>query len=562
MAAASFQSARRPPFSFSFPSHGPMQSYALTVDKFLDHAAKWSGEREVVTGDRGRVANRIGYGELRERSNRLSGALLTLGFAPGERIGTLAWNTLHHFELYYAAMGAGLVCHTLNPRLTPAHLAAMINEAEDRILAVASSLTGQLREILPLCPGIEHLIVLDALTEPPQPFAAPGVVVWDYEALLARHGAPVPWGGFDENVPAGLCYTSGTTGAPKGVVYTHRSNYLHTLRALQADAFALKGSDVLLAAVPMFHANGWGLPFAAPAVGARLVLPGRHTDGASLARLMRDEGVTLAVGVPTVWVGLIDHLDSEGGELPDLERIIIGGSSCPEALIRRMEERLGAQVQTSWGMTELSPVGTIAPPGPGAETPLGETRPSGRPPMGLDLKLTDAEGATLPEQRGVVGHLKVRGHSVVERYYLAGEDSIDAEGFFDTGDLASLDETGALTLCGRSKDLIKSGGEWINPAEIEEIVGCHPTVGQVVVIGRADLKWGERPVLIVEPRRGQAIDPQALLRALRGKVADWWLPDEVVQVGSMPLAATGKIDRNRLRAAYLNGKLATEGVNL
>jgi acyl-CoA synthetase (AMP-forming)/AMP-acid ligase II len=525
-----------------------MQSYVLTVDKFLDHAAKWSGEREIVTGDGGRTAGRIGYAELRARSNRFSGALAALGMRLGDRIGTLAWNTQHHLEIYYAAMGAGLVCHTLNPRLTAAHLATMINEAEDRVLAAASNLAALVVQLLPLCPGIEHVILLDD-NGASLGGGAHKVKVWAYEALLNAHGAPAVWGDFDEEAPAGLCYTSGTTGRPKGVLYTHRSNYLHTLRQLQADAFGLKGSDVLMLAVPMFHANGWGLPFAAAGVGAKLVLPGRQTDGASLAMLMRDERVTVAAGVQTVWLGLLDHLDATGGELPDLERIAIGGSSCPDALIKRMEERLGARVQTSWGMTELSPVGTVSPP----DKP---SRASGRPPMGLDLKLTNADGVTLPKQRGVVGHLKVKGPSVVGRYFKAETDALDAEGYFDTGDLASIDEAGNLTICGRSKDLIKSGGEWINPAEIEDIVGRDPAVGQVAVIGRSDAKWGERPVLIVEARQGKALDAKALLKSLRGKVADWWLPDQIVQIGAMPLAATGKIDKNQLRADYADGKFA------
>lgn len=527
-----------------------MQSYALTIDKFLDHAAKWFGEREVVTAGATGV-ERIGYRALRERSNRLSGALAALGVSQGQRIATLAWNTQHHLEVYYAAMGAGLVCHTLNPRLTPAHLSAMINEAEDAVLAIAANLTPVLGALLPLCPVIRHVVVMDEAPAGAVP-EAEGVAVWDLEALIETHGRPTVWGAFEEETPAGLCYTSGTTGAPKGVLYTHRSNYLHTLRALQADAIALTGSDSLLVAVPMFHANGWGLPFAAPAVGAKLVLPGRQADGASLARLMREEGVTVAAGVQTVWLGVLDHLDAVGGDLPALERIIIGGSSCPDALIRRMEDRLGCRVQTSWGMTELSPVGTIAPP----NAPATATRASGRPPMGLDLKLTDANGMTLPEQRGAVGHLKVKGASVVDRYFKAETSALDAEGYFDTGDLARIDEDGALTIAGRSKDLIKSGGEWINPAEIEDIVGRDPAVGQVAVIGRSDPKWGERPILIVSPRLGQSIDAQSLIGALRGKVADWWLPDQVVEIDAMPLAATGKIDKNRLRADYTNGDVA------
>jgi 3-(methylthio)propionyl---CoA ligase len=530
-----------------------MQPYGLTIDKFLDHAAKWFGDREIIEADAGRVVRRFTYAELRARSNRLSGALLALGLEFGDRVGTLAWNTRHHLETYYAAMGAGLICHTLNPRLTPAHLATMINEAGNRVLAVSADLLPLLREIAPQCPTIEHVVVLDALPPDTQPLGSHPARIWGHEALLAEKGALCVWGASDENAPAGLCYTSGTTGSPKGVIYTHRSNYLHTLRALQADAMAITSRDVVLVAVPMFHANGWGLPFAGPAAGAKLVLPGRTLDGASLAALIRDEGVTLAVGVQTLWLGLADHLDLAGGTLPSLERVLIGGSSCPDALLRRLEERLGCKVQTSWGMTELSPTGTVAP-----THALNDSRASGRPPIGLDLKLTDAAGNTLDPQRGILGHLKVKGQSVIDRYYRADEDALDAEGYFDTGDLAMLDATGNLTICGRAKDLIKSGGEWINPTEIETIIGTHPAVRHVAVIARADSRWGERPVLIVETDEAQ--DPGALIGLLRGKVADFWIPGEVAEIAAMPLAASGKIDKQRLRADYAEGRFAVKKV--
>ncbi|HWK36598.1 AMP-binding protein [Sphingomonas sp.] len=523
-----------------------MQSYDLTVDKFLDHAARWAGEREVVTARTGAPSLRIGYAGLRERANRASGALLALGIRPGDRIATLAWNTQHHFELYYAAMGIGVVCHTLNPRLTADQLAVMINEAADRILAAPANLAPLVADVLPLCPTLEHLLWIDDDAPPPGTAA---VDAWEFEHLLATMGRETRWGAFAETAPAGLCYTSGTTGPPKGVLYTHRSNYLHTLRALQADAFAITASDALLIAVPMFHANGWGLPFAAPAVGAKVVLPGRHADGASLARLMRDEGVTVAVGVQTVWLGVVEHLERTGTTLPDLQRIVVGGSDTPQALVRRLEAGLGAVVQTSWGMTELSPLGVTARPG---DAP-GES--AGRLLMGLDAKLTDAEGAALPRRDGAVGRLMVKGPSVLDRYFGMANDALDEEGFFDTGDLASIDAVGNLTIRGRSKDLIKSGGEWINPAEIEAIVGREPAVGQVAVIARADGKWGERPVLVVELLPGATVRDEDLVAALRGTVADWWLPDEIVRVAAMPLAPTGKIDKLRLRADYAAGLL-------
>lgn len=525
----------------SDPASSLMQDYALTVDRFLDHGAKWHGGARVVTASAGGETI-TGYGEIRERANRLSGALLDLGLKPGDRIATLAWNTQHHVEVWYGAMGAGLVCHTLNPRLTLEHLAAMVVQADDRVLVVGAGLGGMARDLAAACPSIERLILLDG----DLPEAEPSLPTTDIETFLAERGRPADWGQVEETALAGLCFTSGTTGAPKGVGYTHRSNYLHTIRSLQADAMAITNRDVVLVAVPMFHANAWGLPFAAPAVGAGLILPGRVTDGAALAGLINRHGATVAVGVPTVWLGLLDHLDATGEETPTLERVLIGGSSCPDSLLKRMETRLGVTVQTSWGMTELSPQGTISV----RTSEPGAARGSGRPPMGLDLLLTDPEGVALPEQRNVVGHLKVRGHSVVQRYFGAAASALDANGWFDTGDLAILDDEGNLTLAGRSKDLIKSGGEWINPVEIEEIIGALPSIALVAVIGRTDAKWGERPLMVIEPAQGQAIDDDALRASLKGRVADWWIPASIVRVEAMPLAATGKINKIQLRAAY------------
>jgi len=511
-----------------------MQAWELTVDKFLVHAARWHGEVEVVSCDVDGDVSRMGYAEVLTRSRKLSGALLDLGLERGDVVATLAWNTRPHMEIWYAVMGVGMVCHTLNPRLTAIQLVSMLEQSGATVLAFGAGLASLAGDIAARLPGLQ----LVALDERPADAAT-----LDIEALIAS-GEPAEWGGFDERSPAGLCFTSGTTGAPKGVVYTHRSNYLVTLRSILPDSLGLTQKDCVLVAVPMFHANAWGFPFSAPAVGAKLVLPGRVTDGTRLARLIREEGVTVTAGVPTVWLGLVDHVEASGEGVPDLQRIVLGGSACPESLMNRLEQTLGVRVQTSWGMTELSPTGTLSPPAHFA-------RASGTTSIGLDMKLTDADGVDLPEQRGVVGHLKVRGASVVNRYLGAPAPAVDADGWFDTGDLASIDQTGALTIAGRAKDLIKSGGEWINPGEIEEIVGGMEGVALAAVIARADPKWGERPVLVVELRAG--IEDAAFRAALKGRVPDWWLPDEIERVAAMPQAATGKIDKVRLRALYGQG---------
>lgn len=527
-----------------------MQQYRLTVDKFLDHAAKWHGTSCVTSKSPGGRTERLTYAQLRDRSRRASGAMLDRGLRPGDRVATLAWNTLDHLTVYYGAMGVGLVCHTLNPRSRFAHLVDMVNEAQDRWIAVGAGLQPLAGQLLAECPGLEALLLLDG--QAPEQELPGRVGRWGLEELLRSSGRLAPWGDFEEETPAGLCYTSGTVGKPRGVLYTHRSNYLHTIRALQADAVALTAEEVVLVAVPMFHANGWAFPFAAPAVGAKMVLPGPSVDPSHLRDLIVNEGVTLAAGVQTVWLGLVDHIEETGGELPTLRRIIIGGSSCPEALLRRIEARLAVRVQTSWGMTELSPMGTIEPPD---ISPRRGPRASGRLPMGVDLKLVDADGQTLPEQRMRAGRLMVKGASVADRYFMDSEPALDAAGYFDTGDLAIIDEAGNLTITGRTKGLIKSGGEWINPREMEDIVGALPQVALVAVIGQPHARWGERPVLIVQPRRDHAIDRETLVGTLRGKVPEWWLPDRVVLTEKMPVAATGKIDKERLCAELTEADL-------
>jgi fatty-acyl-CoA synthase len=419
----------------------------------------------------------------------------------------------------------------------------MLVQSAARVLVVSADLVELALQVAERAPKVAHVLVADG---PAPALRLPRPVVATLADLIDGATGEVVWGDFDETAPSGLCFTSGTTGAPKGVTYTHRSSFLHTLRLLQADVMALTSTDAVMAVVPMFHANAWGLPFAAPACGAKLVLPGRHSDGASLARLINDEGVTVAAAVPTVWLGLVEHLEASGGEVPTLKRILVGGAPMPPALMARIEARLGVSIQTSWGMTELSPLGTMAAP----EDPARTAAASGRPAIGVDLLLKDASGEPLADQRSGEGRLHVRGAAVVDRYFGQDDAATDADGWFDTGDLARIDAAGQLHITGRSKDLIKSGGEWINPVEIETVVGALPEVSLVAVIGRVDPKWGERPILLVETRDGAAVSDDQLLAPLRGRVAPWWIPDAVVRLANMPLAPTGKIDKMRLRSEY------------
>ena len=523
---------------------GAMQSFSLTLDKFLEHAAKWHPKAEVVTGREGGRTDRIGYAGLKVRGQSISALLREYGATRGDRVATLAWNTQAHVEVWYAIMGMGAVCHTLNPRLTAAQLGDMMQRSGARILVASADLLPLARQLVDRAAALEQILVIDAEAPIGEAQGRPNISA--LEPRIGKAHGDVIWGEFEETAPSGLCFTSGTTGAPKGVTYTHRSSFLHTLRVLQADVLAITARDSVLTCVPMFHANAWGLPFAAPAVGAKLVLPGRQLDGAHLAALIKAENVTLGVGIATVWLGLVEHLETHGGETPSLKRIVVGGAPLPSALMERIERRLGVIVQTSWGMTELSPGGTFASP----NDPERVAALSGRPAIGVDLLITDAAGDALPEQREVEGHLRVRGAAVVERYFGEEKNVTDADGWFATGDLAKIDADGNLIITGRAKDLIKSGGEWINPVEIEAHVSALPEVSLAAVIGRADPKWGERPILLVQTREAEAISDEDLLAPLRGKVAPWWIPDTVIRLPRMPLASTGKIDKMRLRLEY------------
>ncbi len=529
---------------------GLMQDWPLTVDKILDHAKTWHGHREVVTRSLEGPIVRTTYAEIHGRAKRVSDALLNWGVKPGDRIATLAWNTGKHVEAWYGIMGIGAVCHTLNPRLFPEQLIYIINHAEDRMIFVDLTFLPLLEAILPHCPTVERVIVMTGeatlpATKLPRAEA--------YESVLEQASGDVVWGGFEENTACSLCYTSGTTGNPKGVLYSHRSNFLHTLLGLQSTVLGATASEVILPVVPMFHANAWGISFAGPAAGSKLVMPGARMDGASIYELIVTEGVTFSAAVPTVWQGLLTHLREHKLQIPTVKRVLIGGSAVPESLIRAFNDEFGIEVVHAWGMTETSPIASVCvmPPELASlsfDDQMAWRVKQGTPPLGVELSLEDEDGAPLPHDGRTFGRLLVRGPTVSKGYFQEGGGSVlDEKGFFDTGDVATIDEQGVMQITDRAKDLIKSGGEWISSIEIENVAAGHPNALLAAVIGIPHPKWDERPLLVVQLRPGAAADKQDHLDFLVGKIAKWWMPDNVVFVDDIPLGATGKIDKKKLR---------------
>ena len=537
---------------------GLMQDWPLTVDRILDHAARRHGGREIVTRSIEGPIVRTTYAQVHARAKQLSHALVEAGVRRGDRVGTLGWNSARHLEAWYGTMGIGAICHTLNPRLHPDQLCWIIRHAGDRIILADVSFAPMLLAALATRPTqVERVVLLSDEAHRPAE-ACPQVLM--YEDWIAGRpvddasGAP-PWGRFGEETACGLCYTSGTTGDPKGVLYSHRSNFLHTFITLQADMIGLKASDTVLMVVPMFHANAWGVAFSAPAVGAKLVMPGMRLDGASVFELLESEQATVSAAVPTVWQMLLQYLQTTGQRPSTLKRVVIGGSACPEAMIRAFWEDYGVEVLHAWGMTETSPVGTLGAPDAAMaalpfEAQLPQRVKQGRLPLGVELALKGDAGAPLPEDGSASGRLMVKGPTVA-RAYFGGEASVlDADGFFDTGDIATLDPRGFVQITDRAKDVIKSGGEWISSIEIENIVAGHPKVACAAVIAMPHPKWDERPLLLVQLRPGVEAQPAEFTDFLAGKIARWWMPDAVELVDAIPLGATGKIDKKALRARH------------
>ncbi|MNX57806.1 Long-chain-fatty-acid--CoA ligase [compost metagenome] len=540
---------------------GLMQDWPLTVDKILDHAKNWHPNREVVTRSVEGPIERTTYGAIHGRAKRVSNALKAWGVQPGDRVATLAWNTADHIEAWYGIMGIGAVCHTLNPRLFPEQLVYIINHAADRIIFVDLTFVPLLDAILPHCPSVERVVIMTDADHMPQTKLP---VVECYETVLEQSSEDVEWGGFEENTACGLCYTSGTTGNPKGVLYSHRSNFIHTLLGLQSTVLGATPKEVILPVVPMFHANAWGIAFGGPAAGSKLVMPGARMDGPAIYELLETEGVTFSAAVPTVWQGLLNHLRENSLKLSTVKRVLIGGAAVPESMIRAFNDEFGVEVLQGWGMTETSPIGTLSNMTPElAALPFEEQLKwrvkQGTPPLGVELKLKDYDGKEMPHDGSTYGRLMIKGPTISRAYFRDESQILDDEGFFDTGDVSTIDEQGFMHITDRAKDVIKSGGEWISSIEIENLAVGHPKVALAAVIGAAHPKWDERPVLLIKLKAGESEDRQEHLDFLQGKIAKWWMPDDVVFLADIPLGATGKIDKKLLREQMKDYRLPTAG---
>jgi fatty-acyl-CoA synthase len=537
---------------------GLMQDWPLTVDKILDHARANFPRREVVTRSLEGPISRTSYGNIWRRAKQVTNALQERGVGVGDRAATLAWNTERHMEVWYGAMGMGAVLHTVNPRLFPEQIAWIINHAEDKILFLDTTFVATVEKIAAQLSTVKTYVILTDRDHLPQT-SLPGAIA--YEDFIAGHDQTAQWGNFEENTACGLCYTSGTTGDPKGVLYSHRSNMLHALAANQTDCFGAGANDVVLPVVPMFHANAWAIAFVAPMCGAKLVMPGAKLDGASVYELLETEKVTFTAAVPTVWLMLLNYLRETKSKLTTLKRVAIGGSAVPEAVLRAFEDEYGVEVIHAWGMTEMSPIGTIGKLLPETyaadhETQIKTKLKQGRALFTVDLKIVDDQNVEKPHDGRAFGRLMVRGPAVARAYFKnAGArnekgECLEADGFFDTGDVATLDELGYMQITDRAKDVIKSGGEWISSIDIENIALGAEGVACAAVIGMAHPKWDERPLLIIEPKTGANPTKQQVLGFLEGKIAKWWMPDDVVTVEKIPLGATGKINKLALREMF------------
>ncbi len=540
---------------------GLMQDWPLLVHRVLDHAALWHGEREIVSRTVEGPIHRQTYRDLDRRSRSLASAVQAkLGVKKGDIVATMAWNGYRHMEIWYGIMGLGAVVHTLNPRLFPEQLNYIVNHAEDQWIFLDLTFVPLFEKLQNTLPTVKGYIIMTDRAHMPESTTLKNPVC--YEDLIAEGDETFVWPELDENTACGLCYTSGTTGKPKGVLYSHRSNVLHGLLATTADGLAISSADTVLPVVPMFHANAWSLAHSGPMVGATLIMPGPKLDGASICELLLNEKVTMSAAVPTIWFMLLNHLEANPHiTLPDLNRVAIGGSSCPVSLMRAFKQKYDVDVIHAWGMTETSPLATICRP-KGSLKDLSEEllwkqrAKQGRPAFGVEMRLTDDENNELQHDGKAFGRLKVKGPWIAKAYFKGdGDESFNPEGWFDTGDVSTIDEWGYMQITDRSKDVIKSGGEWISSIELENVaMGCAG-VAEAAAIGLPHPKWDERPLLIIVKKPGAVVSKAQVMQHLQGKIAKWWMPDDITFVEEIPHTAAGKISKLQLREKFKDYRL-------
>jgi fatty-acyl-CoA synthase len=539
---------------------GSMMQQPLLVSALLTHAERHHGEQEIVSRRVEGDVHRYTYRDLAVRARKLANALAALGVGQGDRVATLAWNGYRHMELYFAVSGSGSVLHTMNPRLHPDQVVWIADHAEDRVLFFDLTFLPLVEAIASRVKTIGAFVAMTDRAHMPAASKVPNLLC--YEELLEGASADFAWPALDENTASSLCYTSGTTGNPKGALYSHRSTVLHTYAVSLPDAFDCSARDAILPVVPMFHVNAWGLPYVGCMVGAKLVYPGPWLDGKSLYELFESEGVTMSAGVPTVWQGLLAHVEANGLRFATMRRTVIGGSACPPAMLRAFQERYDVRVLHAWGMTELSPLGTVCTlkskhAALGADAQLALQSKQGRVMFGVDMKIIDPEGKELPRDGKSTGELMVRGPWIIASYFRGEGGDPLVDGWFPTGDVATIDADGYMQITDRTKDLIKSGGEWIGSLDLEGVAMSHPAVAMAACIAAKHPKWDERPLLVVVRKAGAEVTREELLAFFAGKVAKWWTPDDVVFVDSIPLGATGKMQKNKLRDMFHDHVLPT-----
>ena len=538
--------------------HGLMQDWKLLIHKVLDYAASEYPNAPVVSRLTEGPMHRSNYLEVRDRSLKVAKRLEKEGIKLGDRVATLAWNNQRHLETWYGITGVGAIYHTINPRLFPEQIVYIANHAEDRLLFLDLTFVPLIEKLADKLPTIERYVVLTDAAHMPKTSLKNAIA---YEDWIAEVDSDFRWADVVEATAAGLCYTSGTTGDPKGVLYSHRSNVLHAMMTVAPDAFGISNKSIVMPVVPMFHANSWSLAFATPMIGASLVMPGPKLDGPSIYDILESEKVSFTAAVPTIWFALLQHLEQNNLKLNHLKRVAIGGSACPPAVIEAFEQKYGVEVIHAWGMTEMSPVGSICSIKPGVKSDqysdvLAVKSTQGYAPFTVEWKITDDEGKEMPRDGKAFGRLKVRGAAVVQSYFKREDEKLlDEDGFFDTGDVATLDQNGYMRITDRSKDVIKSGGEWISSIDIENIAVGHPAVAEAAVIGVAHPKWDERPLLIVVPKPGQTPTKDEVLGYLQPKIAKWWMPDDMVTVEELPHTATGKLLKTELRKQFADYRL-------